>query len=112
MLSVNAELILLNHDWPGNLRELRNVCREIALALDGEELVRVEHLPDYLRVRRTHDPDVLARSALRRRVESVLVETRGNKSEAARRLGLPRTTLNRLLRMIHRRPAHSLSVGA
>jgi len=36
---------LTTHDWPGNLRELRNVLRFAALTCQGDE-IGIEHLPD------------------------------------------------------------------
>lgn len=51
-LSEKAELILENYPWPGNIRELRNVAKRVALFaeqkdVDAEELIRF--LPDALR---------------------------------------------------------------
>ncbi|MHA7598528.1 sigma-54-dependent Fis family transcriptional regulator [Alicycliphilus sp. T452] len=39
-----ARLLLLRHDWPGNIRQLKNVLRT-AMALSGGEAVGPEHLP-------------------------------------------------------------------
>jgi transcriptional regulator with PAS, ATPase and Fis domain len=38
---------LVHHDWPGNIRELRNVVERMALLSDGRDL-RCEHLPSEL----------------------------------------------------------------
>jgi len=40
--------LLLNHDFPGNVRELENIV-EHASVLCGEGIIRPEHLPEYLR---------------------------------------------------------------
>jgi PAS domain S-box-containing protein len=47
-LSPPALGLLLNHDFPGNIRELENII-EHASVLCGEGIIRPEHLPEYLR---------------------------------------------------------------
>ena len=37
---------LFRHDWPGNLRELKNVMEYARVVCEGEEL-KLEHLPEY-----------------------------------------------------------------
>ncbi|MCC6902402.1 MAG: sigma 54-interacting transcriptional regulator [Polyangiaceae bacterium] len=46
-LAPEALALLLEHDFPGNVRELKNVVDRMALLADGEEL-GVEHLPPEL----------------------------------------------------------------
>ena len=43
-ISEDAEKFLVEYDWPGNIRELRNVI-ERAIILENEEIMRLEHLP-------------------------------------------------------------------
>lgn len=43
-----ARQLLLRHDWPGNIRQLKNVLRT-AMALSGGEAVGPEHLPAEIR---------------------------------------------------------------
>ncbi len=40
--------ILMAHDFPGNIRELENII-EYAMVVCRDKLIRLEHLPDYLR---------------------------------------------------------------
>jgi sigma-54 dependent transcriptional regulator, acetoin dehydrogenase operon transcriptional activator AcoR len=90
---------LARHPWPGNVRELRSVL-EVALALADEGVIRAEHLPLDAQPERDDvdaDAPVLAEvegSAVRR----VLNEVAGNVSVAARRLGVARSTLYRMMR--------------
>jgi len=42
-----AQSLLLNHDFPGNVRELENII-EHSSVLCGDGIIRPEHLPDYL----------------------------------------------------------------
>jgi DNA-binding NtrC family response regulator len=99
---------LLAHDWPGNVRELENVL-ESALALARGPWLRAADLP-LGRNRRTTAPartrddapelanlplslDAYERSAL----ERALREAGGSATDAARRLGIGRSTFYRKL---------------
>ena len=95
---------LLAHDWPGNVRELRNVLERATILADGE--IEVRHLslrPRTVHVPQPSDPDWLPPPSdlsvvERGTIQRVLNETDGNKSKAARRLGLTRTQLYGRLR--------------
>ena len=79
---------LMAHAWPGNVRELRNVLERAAILSDG--LIEPAHLS--LKAPPTPATDELS-SMERQRIEEVLRQTDGNKSRAARRLGISRTQL-------------------
>jgi len=95
--------LLIAHPWPGNVRELENVV-ERAVALAPGATVEVGDLPEKLAGRTKGGQ---ASSPLRPRptldemacqyVLRVLEQSKGNKSEAARVLGVPRRTLYRML---------------
>jgi len=96
-----AERLLFNAPWPGNIRELRNVL-ERACILSEAGMITERDLSSALTTRpavRTADtdeaPDDRLSTLQRRQVERVLEETGGNKSEAARRLGISRRALYR-----------------
>jgi len=97
---------LLDYAWPGNVRELRNAM-ERALALTRHERITVEDLPEKIRTYRSgqivlggDDPSEFQSLAAveRRYIESVLRAVGGNRSLAARVLGLDRKTLYRKLK--------------
>ncbi|MFT3666136.1 sigma-54-dependent Fis family transcriptional regulator [Piscinibacter sp.] len=46
-LSADAERLLMEHAWPGNIRQLRHVLRSAAALADGRPITR-EHLPSLL----------------------------------------------------------------
>lgn len=50
-LSPEAEEILMAYDWPGNIRELRNLIERIVV-LESAAEIRPEHLPDRLTTRK------------------------------------------------------------
>jgi two-component system response regulator AtoC len=86
---------LMRHDWPGNVRELRNVLERAAILSDGD--IECRHMSLRPRVRQLSQPCDLS-LVERGTIERVLHETHGNKSKAARRLGLTRTQLYGRLR--------------
>jgi transcriptional regulator with PAS, ATPase and Fis domain len=81
---------LLGYSWPGNVRELQNVLERAAIISDGD--IERRHLS--LRAM----PPSAMRTAERVTIERTLDETGGNKSKAARRLGLTREQLYSRLR--------------
>jgi DNA-binding NtrC family response regulator len=101
--------LLRQHPWPGNVRELRNVM-ERAAVMCTETTILPEHLPPSLvaalrmgqpKVSSPHrepndqPPSLRAemKSLEHRRILEAIEDCRGNQSEAARRLGMPRRTL-------------------
>ena len=96
-LTAAAKRALLEHSWPGNVRELRNALERAAILSEGG-LILPQHLVlpagRQPATSRTTDLNVVERQT----VEQVMRETRGNKSRAAKRLGLTRAQLNHRLR--------------
>ena len=87
------------HPWPGNVRELRNAV-ERSLVLSPEGTLRAEELGMREERVRTEGglPFPATLALLNRAAAAAMVElTQGNKSEAARRLGISRPRLQRLL---------------
>jgi transcriptional regulator with PAS, ATPase and Fis domain len=98
-----AQAALLAHPWPGNVRELQNaVCQAAALAEPGGA-VSADLLPSSLR-RAGRPPvdagDYRSRVAAHRRrlVKEALERSGGNRSRAARELGLSRQALLYLMK--------------
>jgi len=96
---------LLSYTWPGNVRELRNAI-EHAVALTRYEEITVEDLPEKIRAYRSShvfvggsDPAELIplEEVERRYILHVVQAVGGNKTLAARVLGLDRKTLHRKL---------------
>ena len=96
---------LLAYAWPGNVRELQN-CVERAVALASFDKITVADLPEKVRafkpsyiVLSGEDPTQLVtlEELERRYIHRVLDGVAGNKSAAARILGIERKTLYRML---------------
>jgi DNA-binding NtrC family response regulator len=91
---------LARYGWPGNVRELANVL-ERAQILAEDHVITGDDLPDTILdaspvVAPRGDPEHL-REVERRHVQEVLQETKGNKVQAARVLGISRRALYRLI---------------
>ncbi len=102
-LSKSAEKILLNHRWPGNVRELRNTIERIMIMEDDVE-IRARHLAflndSGITTSPSDTPDiVIPPSGLnleelnRRLIIKALKQAGGNKTKAARLLGMSRPTM-------------------
>lgn len=107
-LSREAKEIMMDYDWPGNVRELRNVI-ERAILLESTDLILPEHLPrEILEGRRPRVSGlgsslakavpISLREAERRAVSEAMTWAGGNKSKAARILGITRQTLRQKLK--------------
>ena len=109
-----ALAVLERYAWPGNIRELENTIERAVVLADGDSIT-LRDLPGEML---NHQGGVVVRSAPdrflpgpanapptrrttsravrdaaeREMLEAALAETGGNKAEAARRLGLPRST--------------------
>ncbi|HTR55182.1 MAG TPA: sigma-54 dependent transcriptional regulator [Kofleriaceae bacterium] len=104
-LSQAAAEKLVTYDWPGNVRELGN-CLERAVALAHFEEIQVEDLPDKVRQQKSPRPSLSGNDVPelltleeveRRHVLRVLEACHGNRTDAAKVLGLDRKTLYRKL---------------
>jgi two-component system NtrC family response regulator len=88
--------LLTQHQWKGNIRELKNVMERVVILADTDVLT-----PDLLPIEFNYVS--AATNALdletveRQHIQKVLAHTRGNKTETARLLGIGLTTLYRKL---------------
>jgi two-component system, NtrC family, response regulator AtoC len=105
VIGAEAARKLISYDWPGNVRELEN-CIERAVALCGAGEIEPSHLPakviNHQPVRielSTSEPTqmITLDEMERRYVRQVLASVNGNKTQAARVLGIDRRSLYRRL---------------
>ncbi len=88
---------LVHHAWPGNVRELENAVTRAALLARGGVLA-VQDLGLVAAEASNPASDDLELAAVERHhVRDILDRTDGNKSKAARLLGISRPRLNRIL---------------
>src|SRR5689334_12636088 len=99
-ISAPAMCALQEYDWPGNVRELQNVMERAVVICDGAD-IRMEHLPGQFLAweasiaKASFDDEV--RGFKRRLIQRVLMEFDNNKLQAARSLGIARSSLHRLI---------------
>ena len=103
-ISKSAMQILLNYDYPGNVRELENIL-EHALIICREAVIHPDHLPDYVKhpklVGEKPQTQIVPASSPtpeHQRILAALEKTGGHRREAARELGMERTTLWRKMK--------------
>jgi transcriptional regulator with PAS, ATPase and Fis domain len=110
VLSPDALESLHTHRWPGNVRELRNVIERAAILSGEERTVRPDHL---LIQRRSADAAIESGGEIRfpragktlaaverEAIQIALRITGGNRSAAARMLGISRPRLARKMRVV------------
>ncbi|MDM0046301.1 sigma 54-interacting transcriptional regulator [Variovorax dokdonensis] len=102
-----AMALLQAHDWPGNIRELRNVLERARLFAD-DGVVRAEHLPEWLRA--PHGPhtqpsavsraDMSAAAQSDEAIRRLVADGRLSRKEMAAMAGLSERTFYRRLKAL------------
>ena len=111
--------LLVSYPWPGNVRELRNVIRQAVLLCEENVSIKPKHLlfsnniiPHTSEIQSSVSSEIydgkkslpeivkpITQTLEKKIITEVLAETKGNKSEAARRLGIDYTTLLRKIKI-------------
>lgn len=111
-LSIEAEALFLSYQWPGNIRELRNVMERAMILTEGDmvlpdvipsEIVnaeagsrKTEYRPQEpeLKSRKQKEEKPIPLNALEKEcILKAMANAKGNRSIAAKGLGISRTTL-------------------
>lgn len=92
-LDAAAAELLVQHSWPGNLRELNNVMKRAVLLARGRQITAAELQQAMGPVRQNVVPALHDEADERQRIEEALRQTGGNKAKAARLLGIDRKTI-------------------
>jgi DNA-binding NtrC family response regulator len=104
----DAAALLARYSWPGNIRQLRNVI-EHAMAMCEGSSIGAEDLPAYLSSAERTGSGLRLPASLRdverAAIAAALEEAGGNKTHAARRLGIERATLYHKIRLYGLDPA-------
>ena len=95
-LSPQVESAFKKYDWPGNLRELKNVIKR-AVLLSPSEVIPLDVIPKevvfYAPTSEKQSVDFSKESNEKKLIENALRETGNNKSRAAKLLNITRKTL-------------------
>ena len=99
---------LMEHDYPGNVRELENIIEQ-AFVLCRGRVIEVQHLPPELRpvetsgAGETSGPMTL-QAMERHQIENALRRYQGNRKRAAKELGVDTSTLYRKIKSLEIEP--------
>ncbi|HHY59336.1 MAG TPA: sigma 54-interacting transcriptional regulator [Clostridia bacterium] len=105
ILSPQVEWVLYHYDWPGNIRELRNVLEHASIVAAGP-VIELQHLPSYLvsgQAQEKMPTDIYNLKESVKRLEKELIlaalaQTNNNRSQAIKLLGISRRTFYEKLR--------------
>ncbi|MDQ0641047.1 two-component system NtrC family response regulator [Pedobacter sp. W3I1] len=86
--------ILSDHNWKGNIRELKNVIERLVILSDGDTLSATALPPEFFEFAPVEN-DYNLQQIEKQHIQKVLIHTKGNKTETSRLLGIGLTTLYR-----------------
>ncbi|MDB5049862.1 MAG: two component, sigma54 specific, transcriptional regulator, Fis family [Fibrobacteres bacterium] len=127
-MAKSAEAVLMNYDYPGNIRQLENIIEHAVALCEGENIV-LEDLPDYLvkahggpvmfalpkgeeAVADGNPNSLMTLAELEKNyIRKALEVCHKNHTEAARRLGISRSTLWRKLKEHGLEDAHAAATS-
>lgn len=102
-LTDDATHVMMEHSWPGNVRELRNALELAVCISQNGHVIDVEHLPKHITASksRAHTEEKHRGLALNAEIDvmeiqlikKALTNCRGNKLQAAKMLGISRSSL-------------------
>lgn len=110
-ITENAAKVLVEYDWPGNVRELKNIIERI-MALNQAEEILLDHLPLEIKSKKIESQISVLKEVVEKKefislaelenkyIKEVLRFTGGNKSKAAKILGIHLTSLFRKLKSL------------
>ncbi|MBU2703123.1 transcriptional regulator with PAS [Sporomusaceae bacterium BoRhaA] len=107
-ISPKALELMNKYNWPGNVRELENILERTINLMDDEVVLMAEHLPPILKKKNQLTTDennrtifnleLIMNNAERLALNRALEATRGNKSTAAKILGITRSAFYQKLK--------------
>ncbi len=90
---------MLNYSWPGNVRELENMIEHAVILSKNKEITMADFPQDLIHPAPAEGKTI--EDVMRNHILSVLEETKGNISRAAKILGIQRMTLYNKLKKYH-----------
>lgn len=97
-VSPEAMEMLKSYDWPGNIRELQNVCERLQILSEGHVIMPGD-LPENIKnpgeksIVEDYDPTMTIHELEKRHILKALNHVDGNKTQAANALGITIKTL-------------------
>ncbi len=99
---------LLAYDYPGNIRELENIIEHCFVLCEGE-IIEAKHLPPSVRPALNLDKSKDSEPTTIKQMEIILItqalrQNEGNKTAAAKQLGIDKSTLFRKMKTFGNKP--------
>jgi two-component system response regulator HydG len=97
-VSEDAMKLLVAYEWPGNIRELQNVCERLQILSEGH-MIMLNDIPENIRNNETqkdvieYDPAMTLHELEKKYILKALAHFGGNKTQAANNLGITIKTL-------------------
>jgi DNA-binding NtrC family response regulator len=93
--SPEACRVMRTYNWPGNIRELKNLCERLTILCSGQrEPLGADNLPFNLRAKRSAVSVAMSLEQNERdMIQHALQQCKGNRTQAAKMLGITRYTL-------------------
>jgi len=106
--TADALQLLMNHSWPGNVRELRTAIEHAVVLCRGDK-ISARDLPSSVRggsgrigeTQLLQGKDLTVKEAEKQLIIRALKETDGNRTLAAKKIGMSRRTFHRKLHAYH-----------
>ncbi len=100
--SEKAVQILKSYHWPGNIRELENIIHRLVVMVEGDT-IDAPDLPSLMRfsVPRSKKLSRTLEAVEKEHIRNVLASVNGNKTQAAKILGINRKTLREKMKNSH-----------
>jgi transcriptional regulator with PAS, ATPase and Fis domain len=92
-VSASVLEVITGHDWPGNVREIRNVAESASFLTFGRGPIPLDALPEWIREATARPATPRLEETEKEAVIEALERAGGNRSRAARALGISRQTL-------------------
>ena len=90
--------VLLDYDWPGNIRELMNVVEHMVV-ISNNDMIRKNSIPNYILINEKKnfdypmDLNIAIKNLEIETIKRALSLSKNNKSKASKMLNIPRATL-------------------
>ncbi|MFP5518470.1 MAG: sigma-54 interaction domain-containing protein [Bdellovibrionia bacterium] len=97
-ISDEALKAMMKYDWPGNIRELQNVCERLQILSEGHQIM-INDIPENIREPEVkddfidYDPNMTVHELEKKYILKALSHFGGNKTQAANALGITIKTL-------------------
>ncbi|BBM87699.1 sigma 54-interacting transcriptional regulator [Candidatus Uabimicrobium amorphum] len=97
VMSEDVIQILHRYSWPGNIRELKFAIKMALYSAIKDKEIKMEHLPAWIQAPASSGQIMSLKQVEQKHIKHVLDLTRGDKTQAAKILGIGRNTLYRKL---------------